>query len=176
MSYTVRDLVAAAKSNIREIGPAELLELQKFGCPIVDVREPEEFADGHLPGAVNIPRGLLEFEVDGHPAVNYQTAEALSHRQRPVVLYCLSGGRSALAADALLKLGFVDPMSLADGILGWADAGHPVVTPATAASHSSMAVRASPVPAREDYLIASNSNSKITVAWGPTPRPVPRGP
>ena len=176
MSYTVRDLVAAARSNIREIGPAELLELQKFGCPIVDVREPEEFADGHLPGAVNIPRGLLEFEVDGHPAVNYQTAEALSHRQRPVVLYCLSGGRSALAADALLKLGFVDPMSLADGILGWADAGHPVVTPATAASHSSMAVRASPVPAREDYLIASNSNSKITVAWGPTPRPVPRGP
>ena len=95
MSYSVRDLVAAAKSLIREIGPAELLELQRVGCPIVDVREPEEFADGHLPGAVNIPRGLLEFEVDGHPAVNYQTAEALSHRQRPVVLYCLSGGRSA---------------------------------------------------------------------------------
>ncbi len=113
MSYSVRDLVAAAKSMIREIGPAELLELQKFGCPIVDVREPDEFAEGHLPGAVNIPRGLLEFEVDGHPAVNYQTAEALSHRQRPVVLYCLSGGRSALAADALLRLGFVDPMSLA---------------------------------------------------------------
>jgi hypothetical protein len=55
------------------------------------------------------------------------------------VLYCLSGGRSALAADALLRLGFVDPMSLADGILGWADAGHPVVTPAAAASYSSAA-------------------------------------
>ena len=132
MSHSVRDLIAAAKSLIREIGPAELLDLPKFGCPIVDVREPEEFADGHLPGAVNIPRGLLEFEVDGHPAVNYQTAEALAHRQRPVVLYCLSGGRSALAAEALLRLGFVDPMSLEDGILGWADAGHPVVTPATA--------------------------------------------
>ena len=115
MSYTVRALITAARTVIREIDPAELLELQKFGCPIVDVREPEEFADGHLPGAVNIPRGLLEFEVDGHPAVNYQTAEALSHRQRPVVLYCLSGGRSALAAEALLRLGFVDPMSLADG-------------------------------------------------------------
>jgi len=58
---------------------------------------------------VNIPRGLLEFEVDGHPAVNYETAEALSHRKRPVVLYCLSGGRSALAAEALLRLGFVNP-------------------------------------------------------------------
>jgi rhodanese-related sulfurtransferase len=136
MSHSVRDLIAAARTVIREIGPAELLELQKFGCPIVDVREPEEFADGHLPGAVNIPRGLLEFEVDGHPAVSYQTAEALSHRQRPVVLYCLSGGRSALAAEALLRLGFVDPMSLADGILGWADAGHPVVSPPPALSTS----------------------------------------
>jgi len=94
------------------------------------VREPEEFAEGHIPGAVNIPRGLLEFEVDGHPAVNYETAEALSHRKRPVVLYCLSGGRSALAAEALLRLGFVNPMSLHHGILGWADAGHPVMTPA----------------------------------------------
>ena len=147
MSYSVRDLIAAAKTMIREIGPAELLELRKFGCPIIDVREPEEFADGHLPGAVNIPRGLLEFEVDGHPAVNYQTAEALSHRQRPVVLYCLSGGRSALAADALLRMGFVDPMSLADGFLGWADAGHPVVTPATAASHASAETSAAAVAA-----------------------------
>jgi len=147
MSYSVRDLIAAARSMIREIGPAELLELQRFGCPIIDVREPEEFADGHLPGAVNIPRGLLEFEVDGHPAVNYQTAEALSHRRRPVVLYCLSGGRSALAAEALLRMGFVDPMSLADGILGWADAGHPVVTPGTVASHASAASAAAVVVA-----------------------------
>lgn len=119
---------------IREIGPTDLIQLRRHGYPIVDVREPEEFAEGHLPGAVNIPRGLLEFEVDGHPAVNYQTAEALSHRQRPVVLYCLSGGRSALAAEALLRLGFVAPMSLAHGILGWEDAGHPVVNPASEAS------------------------------------------
>ena len=108
MSLTVRDLIAAARTRIREIQPVELLELQQFGCPIVDVREPDEFAEGHIPGAVNIPRGLLEFEVDGHPAVNYQTAEAL------------------------LRLGFVNPMSLDHGILGWADAGHPVATPADA--------------------------------------------
>jgi rhodanese-related sulfurtransferase len=126
MSLTVRDLIASARRTIREIPPAELLELQQFGCAIVDVREPEEFAEGHLPGAVNIPRGLLEFEVDGHPAVNYQTAEALSHRERPIVLYCLSGGRSVLAAEALQRLGFVNAMSLDHGILGWADAGHPV--------------------------------------------------
>lgn len=129
MSFTVRDLIAAARARIREIQPAELLELQGYGCPVVDVREPEEFAEGHIPGAVNIPRGLLEFEVDGHPAVRYETAEALSHRERPVILYCLSGGRSALAADALLRLGFANPMSLDHGILGWEDAGHPVVAP-----------------------------------------------
>jgi rhodanese-related sulfurtransferase len=126
MTLTVRDLISTARRRIREIQPGELLELQQFGCAVVDVREPDEFAEGHIPGAVNIPRGLLEFEVDGHPAVNYQTAEALSHRERPIVLYCLSGGRSVLAADALLRLGFVNPMSLEHGVLGWADAGHPI--------------------------------------------------
>lgn len=124
---SVQDLVAAAKARIREVTARELLELQRAGSPVVDVREPEEFAEGHLPGAVNIPRGLLEFEVDGHPAVSYQTAEALSHRERPVVLYCLSGGRSALAAEALKRLGFTSPVSLTGGILHWADAGHPVI-------------------------------------------------
>lgn len=128
MSLTVRDLVAAARERIRETKPWELVELQRHGCAVVDVREPEEFAEGHIPGAVNIPRGLLEFEVDGHPAVNFHTAEALSHRDRPLVLYCLSGGRSLLAAEALLRLGFANPMSLDHGILGWADAGYEVVT------------------------------------------------
>lgn len=135
MSLTVRDLIAAARTRIREIQPSQLLELQRHGCPVVDVREPEEFAEGHIPGAVNIPRGLLEFEVDGHPAVNFEAAEALSHRERPVVLYCLSGGRSALAAEALLRLGFVSPVSLDHGILGWADAGHAVAIPGSTPLH-----------------------------------------
>jgi rhodanese-related sulfurtransferase len=56
----------------------------------------------------------------------------LAHRERPVILYCLSGGRSALAAEALLRLGFASPMSLDHGILGWEDAGHPVVAPGRA--------------------------------------------
>ena len=123
MSHTVRDLVAAARARIREIGPRELLLLREAGVPVIDVREPDEFAEGHIPGAVNIPRGLLEFEVDGHPAVAYRTAEELSHRERPVILYCLSGGRSALAAAALQGLGFSSPLSLAGGILHWEDTG-----------------------------------------------------
>ena len=104
----------------------------KQGVVFIDFQPATDFMRGHIPGAVNIPRGLLEFEVDGHPAVRYETAEALAHRERPVILYCLSGGRSALAAEALLRLGFASPMSLDHGILGWEDAGHPVVTPAQA--------------------------------------------
>jgi len=126
LTHTVRDLIAAARACIREIGLQELAVFREAGVPIIDVREPEEFAEGHIPGAVNIPRGLLEFEVDGHPAVAYRTAEELSHRERPVVLYCLSGGRSALAAAALQGLGFVSPLSLAGGILHWEDAGRPL--------------------------------------------------
>jgi rhodanese-related sulfurtransferase len=126
LTHTVRDLIAAARARIREIAPQELAAFREAGVPIIDVREPEEFAEGHIPGAVNIPRGLLEFEVDGHPAVAYRTAEELSHRERPVVLYCLSGGRSALAAAALQGLGFVSPLSLAGGILHWEDTGRPL--------------------------------------------------
>jgi rhodanese-related sulfurtransferase len=129
VSLTARDLINAARARIREVNPEELLAMQQGGFPVVDVREPDEFADGHIPGAVNIPRGLLEFEVDGHPAVAWRTAAALSHRERPLALYCLSGGRSALAAEALQRLGFIAPLSLAGGILGWSEAGLPLARP-----------------------------------------------
>lgn len=123
---TVQDLVAEAKAHIREIDAAELRELQARGVPVVDVREPGEYAEGHIPGAVNIPRGVLEFEVDGHPAVNCVRDPALGHRDQPIILQCRSGARSALAADALRRLGFVEPLSLAGGFMGWANAGLPV--------------------------------------------------
>jgi len=123
---TVQDLVAEAKQRIREIDHAELEALRARGVPLIDVREPAEFAQGHVPGAVNLPRGVLEFEVDGHPAVNCVKDPALSHREAPVVLMCRSGGRSALAADALRTLGFARPLSLAGGWMGWTAAGRPV--------------------------------------------------
>jgi len=123
---TVQDLVAEAKAHIREIDAAELRELQARGVPVVDVREPGEYAEGHIPGAVNIPRGVLEFEVDGHPAVNCVRDPALGHRGQPIILQCRSGARSALAADALRRLGFAEPLSLAGGFMGWANAGLPV--------------------------------------------------
>lgn len=123
---TVQDLVAAAKARIREIDHAELETLRAKGAPLVDVREPGEFADGRIPGAVNIPRGVLEFEVDGHPAVNCIKDPALSHRELPVILSCRSGARSALAAAALKDLGFAEPVSLAGGFMGWTSSGRSV--------------------------------------------------
>ena len=126
MQLTVQDLVASARAAIIEIDGERLLQLQATGVPIVDVREPAEFAAGHVPGAVNIPRGVLEFEIDGHPAVNGIKDPALAHRELPIVVYCRSGGRSALAAEALKRLGFVAPLSLAGGFNGWVEQRRPV--------------------------------------------------
>ena len=123
MRQTVQQLLAEARSRIREINADELRALQARGVPIVDVREPAEFAAGHVPGASSIPRGVLEFEIDGHPAVNCERDPALAHRDQPIVLYCRSGGRSALAAEALQRLGFAEPLSLAGGYLGWTEGG-----------------------------------------------------
>lgn len=121
MQLTVQDLVASARAAIIEIDGERLLQLQAAGVPIVDVREVAEFAAGHVPGAVNIPRGVLEFEIDGHPAVNGVEDPALAHRELPIVVYCRSGGRSALAAEALKRLGFIEPLSLAGGFNGWVE-------------------------------------------------------
>lgn len=121
MRQSAQQLVAEAKARIREIAPRDLEALRARGVPVIDVREPAEYAAGHIPGAVNIPRGVLEFEVDGHPAVNGERDPALAHREQPVVLYCRTGGRSALAAEALLRLGFAQPVSLAGGFQAWSD-------------------------------------------------------
>ena len=127
INLTAQDLVASAMSNIRQIDSDQLRAFQSAGAPVIDVREPSEYATGHVPGAVNIPRGVLEFEVDGHPAVNCLQDPALAHRDQPVVIYCRSGGRSALAAEALQRLGFSEPLSLAGGFNGWAAAGRDVI-------------------------------------------------
>jgi rhodanese-related sulfurtransferase len=120
---------AADEIEIREVSTHEVLHIQRFGRPVVDVREPEEFADGHIPGAVNIPLSRLETELHTHPEVVRRASEALALREHPVVLYCLSGGRSARGAAALRRLGFAQPVSLAGGILAWTGDGHPVVVP-----------------------------------------------
>lgn len=119
-------LVAKARSRIHEAGPDQLCGALADHT-IIDVREPGEFDAGHLPGAVNIPRGVLEFEIEAHPATACATHPALADRDRALLLYCRSGGRSALASESLQRLGFRRVVSLAGGIVAWREAGLPVI-------------------------------------------------
>ena len=120
MPVDINELVAAARSRIREVEPGDCHAGEAL---VVDVREPAEFAQGHLPGAVNLPRGVLEFQIRAHPAIAGRTTGSSA---LPLLLYCLTGGRSALAADSLGQLGFEDVRSLAGGLQAWRNAGLPV--------------------------------------------------
>jgi rhodanese-related sulfurtransferase len=117
MNTTAADLVAVARQRIGEISAAQLHAQTNTDCVLIDVREPAEFAAGHLQGAINVPRGVLEFQMD-----------ARAEKSRALVVYCLSGGRSALAADSLQQLGFTQVQSLAGGINAWREAGLPITT------------------------------------------------
>lgn len=120
MALTPMELVAAAKQHIREANPEEAKGMLGK-TPVLDVREPAEYAAGHLPGAVNIPRGVLEFQIGNHPAFQ-------NSRDTEFLVYCLSGGRSALAVEAIKKLGYEKAVSLAGGYKLWQESGHPVET------------------------------------------------
>ena len=124
MARTVQDLVAEARGRIEEIAPDQLAAQED--CVLIDVRELAEYAQGHLPGAINLPRGVLEFQIHAHPAMACTTSEALAVADRELVLYCLTGGRSALATDSLQALGFTRVRSLAGGLTAWRNAGHPL--------------------------------------------------
>ena len=91
---TAHDLVAAAKTRVQEISVASAEQAIRDADVLVDVRETDEFAAGHLPGAVHISRGMLEFKFSGAPA--------LQPRDIKIVLYCKTSGRAALAAVAAM--------------------------------------------------------------------------
>jgi len=92
---------------------------------LVDIREPEERAQhGGIPGAIHTSRGMLEFAADPTSAY-YRPAFDPGRR---IILYCATGGRSALAADMLQRLGFDRIAHLDGGLRAWHDAGLPVVT------------------------------------------------
>ncbi len=128
MTSPVEHLVAAARARITELPVAAVAAGQARDALLVDVREPDEFAAGHLPGAINLPRGVLEFRIHARPAMACDASPALAPADRPLLLYCLSGGRSALAADSLRQLGFSAVASLAGGYQAWRNAGLPFAT------------------------------------------------
>jgi rhodanese-related sulfurtransferase len=118
---TAQDLVLQAKANVREIPLQDADEAIRQADVLLDVREADEFAAGHLPGAVLVPRGLLEFKLSGTPA--------LSGRDLKVVLYCKTSGRAALAAQAMQSMGYLNVSSIAGGFDAWAAAGKAVIKP-----------------------------------------------
>ena len=130
MPLTAADLVARARQSIREVKPADLRD-RLATTTLIDVREPAEFATGHLPGAVNIPRGMLEFEISTNPHVGGVTDAALADRSRPLIVYCLSGGRAALSAVALQELGYTNVISIQGGVRACVEAGIALTTHGT---------------------------------------------
>jgi molybdopterin/thiamine biosynthesis adenylyltransferase len=122
MSPSGAELIRQVKANIKEVDPSAVHELIGNGVAIVDVRETDEFATGHLPGAKHVPRGYLESRIEG----------IVPDRSQRVVLYCASGNRSALAARTLSdELGYETVESMTGGITLWKDRGYEVEVPKT---------------------------------------------
>lgn len=118
---TAHDLVSAAKARITEISLDQAEQAVREADVLLDVREADEFAAGHLPGAVLAPRGLLEFKLSSTPELNA--------RDLNVVVYCKTSGRAALAAAVMHDMGYTHVRSIAGGFDAWAAAGLPVVRP-----------------------------------------------
>lgn len=118
---TASDLVAAAKARVKEVSVADAEAAMRDAQVVVDVREADEFAAGHVPGAVHISRGMLEFRFSGMPA--------LQSRDIAIVLYCKTSGRAALAGAALQDMGYLNITNISGGFDAWAAAGKPVAKP-----------------------------------------------
>ncbi|MDO8280581.1 MAG: rhodanese-like domain-containing protein [Burkholderiaceae bacterium] len=118
---TAHDLVAQAKSRIHEVAVEQAEEAIRAADVLIDVREADEYAAGHIPGAVHMSRGMLEFKLSNMPD--------LTSRDLHVVLYCKTSGRGALAACALKDMGYLNVQSIAGGYDAWVSAGKPVARP-----------------------------------------------
>lgn len=114
---TADDLVAEAKKNITIISVEEAKALlDKGGVIFLDCREPKEYKSGHIPGAINIPRGLLEFKI----------GSKISEKNTPVIMYCKTGGRASLACCSIQRMGYKNVKNIDGGWKAWAKAGYPV--------------------------------------------------
>ena len=122
MSPSGAEVLRQIKSRIDEVDPAAVREQVGNGAVIVDVREPEEWSAGHIPGAIHVPKSYFESRIEG----------AVPDRDQHVVLYCASGNRSAWAARTLIEdLGYEHVESMTGGFTLWKDRGYEVETPRT---------------------------------------------
>jgi molybdopterin/thiamine biosynthesis adenylyltransferase/rhodanese-related sulfurtransferase len=122
MSPSSIELLRQVKSQIDEVDPSAVNELIDEGVALIDVRETDEFASGHLPGAKHVPRSYLETRIEG----------VVPDRDAHVILYCASGNRSAYGARTLEQdLGYTNVSSMTGGITLWKDRGYEVQIPRT---------------------------------------------
>jgi rhodanese-related sulfurtransferase len=123
MAKTAKELVEAANAVVPRISPAEAQEKIAGGnVLVVDVRDgPEVEKTGKVSGAVHVPRGMLEFRADPESPYHDQNFA----KDKTVILYCASGGRSALGGQALKELGYADVYNLG-GFRDWAESGGPI--------------------------------------------------
>ena len=126
MLVSPSDIVAKAKATIKECTVSQVKDCLGADTLMIDIREPAEYARGHIPGSIHIPRGLLEFEII--PALTKLGVHD-NPENKDIILYCGTGGRSALAAHSLDAMGFRNVKSLDGGIVAWAEAKLPLETP-----------------------------------------------
>jgi rhodanese-related sulfurtransferase len=125
-SKSASQIVADARKNIPEVTVAQAREELNQGQVglLLDVREPAEWEKGHIPGAVQAPRGMLEWYAD--PTTPYAKAELTTKRDARIIVACASGGRSMLAAETLRSMGYTNVVSMAGGFNEWSKQGFPV--------------------------------------------------
>ena len=118
---TFRDLLRAAKTTVNSVTTEAAAERISSGYTVLDVREPDEYQEGAIPGAIHIPRGHLESQVEGR----------LVDKTKPVLVYCASGVRSVFAANTLQQLGYETVAEMAGGFNRWKDEGRDWNKPAS---------------------------------------------
>jgi len=111
MAQSAMDLVNKAKVIISEVTVERAMSMLNDTSIAIDVRELAEFESGHIADAYHLSRGVLEFKIATHPD--------LQDLKRSIIVYCKTGGRSALATLALQQLGYVNVVSLAGGFDAW---------------------------------------------------------
>lgn len=116
--------VETAQKPVRTIGMQDYRKIvdNPGGALLIDVREPQEYAAGHVPGAINIPRGVIDSQIWNHVG----SAEK-ADLERPIVLQCQSGRRATLAAQTLGELGFTQTSAVIMNLDDWKQSGNPFI-------------------------------------------------
>ena len=120
---TAKEMVSDARTRVENLSPEQVEDEMKRGALLVDIRESEERTEhGTIPGAVHYPRGMLEFWAD--PTSPFHKEDFDPNRR--IILHCMAGGRSSLAADTLQKLGYKNVAHMDGGLERWQHEGRPI--------------------------------------------------